>query len=61
MLVPVKAPKGGCELDPDAGTYHTLLRALRCLGERGSPLLVTRWKFRRVSDDSLAFAFPVPT
>lgn len=20
MLVPVKAPKGGCELDPDAGT-----------------------------------------
>ena len=44
VLVPVKKPKGGGELDPDTRTYNKLLRALRCLGERGFALLVTRWK-----------------
>lgn len=44
VLVPVKTPKGGGELDPDTRTYNKLLRALRCLGERGFALLVTRWK-----------------
>jgi hypothetical protein len=44
VLVPVKTPKGGGELDPDTRTYNKLLRTLRCLGERGFALLVTRWK-----------------
>ena len=44
VLVPVKMPKGGGELDPDTRTYNKLLRALRCLGERGFALLVTRWR-----------------
>lgn len=44
VLVPVKKPKDGGELDPDTRTYNKLLRALRCLGERGFALLVTRWK-----------------
>jgi DDE superfamily endonuclease len=44
VLVPVKTPKDGGALDPDTRTYNKLLRALRCLGERGFALLVTRWK-----------------
>jgi hypothetical protein len=43
VLTPVKQPRGGGELDPDTRTYNKLLRALRCLGERGFALLVTRW------------------
>lgn len=44
VLTPVKKPKDGYELDPDTRTYNKLLRSLRCLGERGFALLVTRWK-----------------
>ena len=44
VLVPVKKPKDGYEPDPDTRTYNKLLRSLRCLGERGFALLVTRWK-----------------
>jgi hypothetical protein len=44
VRTPVKKPNNGGELDPDSRTYNRLLRALRCLGERGFALLVTRWK-----------------
>ena len=41
---PVKQPADGTELDVDTRTYNTLLRALRCLGERGFALLACRWR-----------------
>ena len=41
---PVKQPADGGELDPDTRTYNTLLRSLRCLGERGFALLTQRWR-----------------
>ena len=41
---PVKQPADGTELDPDTRTYNMLLRALRCLGERGFALLACRWR-----------------
>lgn len=44
---PVKQPAGGYELDPDTRTYNMLLRALRCLGERGFALLAGRWRTLR--------------
>jgi hypothetical protein len=47
VLTPVKAPNSGHELDLDTRTYNKLLRALRCLGERGFALLVGRWKTLR--------------
>lgn len=44
VFTPVKQPRGGRELDVDTRTYNTLLRCLRCLGERGFALLVQRWR-----------------
>ena len=44
ILTPVKRPKNGRELDPDTRTYNSLLRSLRCLGERGFALLTQRWR-----------------
>jgi hypothetical protein len=41
---PIKQPADGTELDPDTRTYNMLLRALRCLGERGFALLAGRWR-----------------
>ena len=41
---PVAQPVDGTELDPDTRTYNMLLRALRCLGERGFALLAGRWR-----------------
>jgi hypothetical protein len=41
---PVAQPADGTELDPDTRTYNMLLRALRCLGERGFALLAGRWR-----------------
>jgi hypothetical protein len=41
---PIKQPTDGTELDPDTRTYNALLRALRCLGERGFALLASRWR-----------------
>jgi hypothetical protein len=40
---PVKQPPDGSELYIDNRTYNALLRALRCLGERGFALLIERW------------------
>lgn len=47
VYTPVKQRKDGYELDVDTRTYNKLLRALRCLGERGFALLVGRWKTLR--------------
>ena len=44
VFTPVKQPGDGRELDVDTRTYNMLLRALRCLGERGFALLTGRWR-----------------
>ncbi|MGV9387400.1 transposase family protein [Nonomuraea sp. NPDC003707] len=41
---PIKQPEGNQVLSPDNRTYNRLLRALRCLGERGFALLKGRWR-----------------
>ncbi|WP_371504346.1 transposase family protein [Allokutzneria sp. NRRL B-24872] len=43
----VKQSSHGRELDADTRTYNTLLRGLRCLGERGFALLADRWRALR--------------
>jgi hypothetical protein len=42
--IPVKQPAGGRVLDINTRTGNALLRALRCLGERGFALLTGRWR-----------------
>jgi hypothetical protein len=44
VLVPVKNPARGRELDPGTRTRNELLRSLRCLGERGFALMSQRWR-----------------
>ena len=44
VKVPVKQPVGGQVLAPDSQAYNTLLRSIRCLGERGFALLTGRWR-----------------
>jgi hypothetical protein len=44
ILIPVKQPAGGGELDISARTRNALQRSLRCLGERGFALLTGRWR-----------------
>lgn len=41
---PVKQPTDGSELDINTRARNTLLRSLRCLGERGFALLTGRWR-----------------
>jgi len=41
---PVKQPADGSELDINTRTRNTLLRSVRCLGERGFALLTGRWR-----------------
>ncbi len=41
---PIKQPAGGQILAPDNQTYNSLLRAVRCRGERGFALLTGRWR-----------------
>jgi hypothetical protein len=41
--VPVKQPADGRQLAIDNRAYNRLLRALRCLGERGFAILTGRW------------------
>lgn len=41
---PVKQPADGTELDINTRTRNALLRALRCLGERGFALHTGRWR-----------------
>ena len=44
VFTPVKQPRGGQVPDTGTRTYNMLLRALRCLGERGFALLTQRWR-----------------
>jgi hypothetical protein len=41
---PIKQPAGDQVLDVDNRTYNTLLRGLRCIGERGFAVLTGRWR-----------------
>jgi DDE superfamily endonuclease/Helix-turn-helix of DDE superfamily endonuclease len=47
ILTPFKQPADGRQLGVDNRTYNTLLRSLRCLGERGFALLTGRWRSLR--------------
>jgi hypothetical protein len=44
ILIPVKQPAGGGELDINTRTRNAIQRSLRCLGERGFALLNQRWR-----------------
>ena len=44
ILIPVKQPPGGRELDVNTRTRNAIQRSLRCLGERGFALLNQRWR-----------------
>lgn len=44
ILIPVKQPTGGQDLDINARTRNAIQRSLRCLGERGFALLNQRWR-----------------
>jgi hypothetical protein len=44
IYTPIKQPGDGNVLCVDNRTYNALLRALRCLGERGFALLTQRWR-----------------
>jgi hypothetical protein len=44
ILIPVKHPPGGRELDINTRTRNATQRSLRCLGERGLALLNQRWR-----------------
>jgi hypothetical protein len=47
ILIPVKQPSGGQELDVSTRTRNAIQRSLRCLGERGFALLTGRWRTLR--------------
>ena len=47
ILIPVRQPAGGRELDINARTRNAIQRSLRCLGERGFALLTGRWRTLR--------------
>jgi DDE superfamily endonuclease len=44
ILIPVKQPPRGRDLDIDTRTRNAIQRSLRCLGERGFALLTGRWR-----------------
>jgi hypothetical protein len=44
ILIPVRQPQDGRELDISTRTRNALQRSLRCLGERGFALLNQRWR-----------------
>jgi DDE superfamily endonuclease len=47
ILIPVRQPPGGRELDVNNRTRNAFQRSLRCLGERGFALLTGRWRILR--------------
>jgi hypothetical protein len=50
IRTPIKQPTRGQVLAPDNRAYNMLLRATRCLGERGFALLTGRWRaLRRIT------------
>jgi hypothetical protein len=44
ILIPVRQPSGGQELDFNTRTRSAIQRSLRCPGERGFALLTGRWR-----------------
>src|SRR5262249_44787282 len=44
ILIPLKQPTGGRELDINARTRNAIQRSLRCLGERGFALITGHWR-----------------
>jgi len=44
VYTPIKQPANGARLHVDNRTYNTLLRTMRCQGERGFALLSQRWR-----------------
>ena len=44
ILIPVKQPPDGRDLDINTRTRNAIQRSLRCLGERGFALLNQRWR-----------------
>jgi DDE superfamily endonuclease len=44
ILIPVKQPPSGGELDVNTRTRNAIQRSLRCPGERGFALLNQRWR-----------------
>ena len=54
ILIPVKQPTGGRELDINARTRNAIQWSLRCLGERGFALLTGRWRTRSTSPPAQA-------
>jgi hypothetical protein len=44
ILIPVKQPPAGRELNVNTRTRNAIQRSLRCLGERGFALLNQRWR-----------------
>ncbi|WP_214367384.1 transposase family protein, partial [Pseudonocardia sp. H11422] len=47
---PIKQPGDGQILGPDNQAYNLLLRATRCIAERGFALLTGRWRaLRRIT------------
>ena len=52
ILIPVKQPAVGRELDIGTRTRNAIQRSLRCLGERGFALLTGRWRtLQRITAD----------
>jgi hypothetical protein len=47
IVIPVRQPPGGRELNVNNRTRNALQRSLRCLGERGFALLTGRWRTLR--------------
>ena len=47
MYTALKKRRDGHELDAETRTYNKLMKALRCLSERGFAMLVGRWKALR--------------
>jgi DDE superfamily endonuclease len=47
ILIPVRQPADGRELDINTRTRNAIQRSLRCLGERGFALLTGRWRTLR--------------
>jgi DDE superfamily endonuclease len=44
ILIPVRQPGGGRELDTNTRARNAVQRSLRCLGERGFAVLNQRWR-----------------
>src|SRR3954447_10764573 len=58
VKTPIKQPTDGQVLAPDSQAYNTLLRSIRCLGERGFALLTGGWHASNASPSAPAASRP---